>query len=255
MSFLSVDIGNSNVTIGLHDGVAWREQWRFVSKSSMPESEWQQLVEKALSECQPTAFPEACAIASVVPSLTGALARAVQNATGQSPVIINTSHFDLLTVTYEPRSSIGIDRFCGVAASLKKYGAPLIVIDLGTATVFDVVDQYRVYRGGVIAPGVATAASSLHANTALLPSISLEFPPSVIGDSTVHAMQSGILYGALTMIDGIVSLIRSEIGTANQVVATGGFAGMIQSRSRTIDAVEPNLVLEGIRLVATGEKW
>ncbi|MCC6475987.1 type III pantothenate kinase [bacterium] len=255
MSFLAIDIGNSNVTVGLHREGFWREQWRFSSRTQTSLAEWQHLLMNALHTGGIADEIESCAIASVVPDLSGPVAQAAQAATNRAPLIIETTHFDSLSVTYKPRSSIGLDRFCGVAAGLKKFGAPLIVIDLGTATVFDVVDEHRVYRGGVIAPGLATAADSLHANTALLPNISLEFPPCVIGDSTVHAMQSGILYGALTMIDGIVNLIRSEVGAANKVVATGGFASMIQSGSRTIDAVEPNLVLEGIRIVGMGETW
>lgn len=255
MNFLAIDIGNSNVTVGLHDGIAWREQWRFLSRSQNTVSEWQRLFESAFESCRAAHSVNASAIASVVPTLTETLAEAVSHVIGQEPEIINSSHFDLLTVTYEPRSSIGLDRFCGVAAGLKKYGAPLLLIDLGTATVFDVVDENRTYRGGIIAPGVATAADSLHANAALLPRITLEFPPNIIGDSTIHAMQSGILYGALTMIDGIVELIQSEINAALKVVATGGFSSMLQPRSRTIDAVEPDLVLEGIRIVGAGETW
>jgi type III pantothenate kinase len=255
VNFLAVDIGNSNVTVALHDGKSWSEQWRFSSKTQNSSAEWQRLLNDALGPQSASEKIHASAVASVVPFLTETLADAVSRASGANPLIINSSHFDSLSVTYDPRSSIGVDRLCGVVAGLKKYSAPLIVIDLGTATVFDVVDEHRVYRGGIIAPGVATAASSLHENAALLPSITLEFPPCVVGDSTIHAMQSGILYGALTMIDGIADLIQSEIGAAFKVVATGGFSSMLRPRSRAIDAVEPDLVLDGIRLVGMGETW
>ncbi len=124
---------------------------------------------------------------------------------GLTTIVIGATHVKSVQIAYDPPQAIGADRFCGIATAMNHVMAPVIVVDLGTATVVEVVDHDRVYRGGIIAPGVATAAESLNQLAALLPKVDLAFPPSVIGTNTVQAIQSGILYGALAMIDGLVS--------------------------------------------------
>jgi type III pantothenate kinase len=134
-------------------------------------------------------------------------------------------------------------------AAYKQWGGPLILVDMGTATVFDVISEDGVYLGGLIAPGLLTAVESLHRTAALLPVVDLKFPSSVIGASTEEAMQAGIVYGALEMIDGVVERIQRQLPKPAHVVATGGFAALLQPQSRTIQRVEPDLVLHGIRYI------
>ncbi|MBK6767198.1 MAG: type III pantothenate kinase [bacterium] len=250
--FVALDIGNTHITVGWWEGGLWRYEWRFSSKARRTADEWTILFDGALRRAEfPDRKVDTCGIASVVPALTREVAKALGTLC-LSPVQVVHEHLKSVQITYDPPSAVGPDRICGVATAVKTYGAPVIVVDLGTATVVDVVDADRVYRGGIIAPGVATAAESLNQLAALLPRVDLAFPPSVIGTNTVNAIQSGVLHGALAMIDGLVDRIHGEIGSA-PVVATGGFAGMIQSRSKTITCVDQHLVLEGIRLLVSGE--
>jgi len=250
--FIALDIGNTHITVGWWENGEWRHEWRFSSKARRTADEWTVLLEGALRRA---GFPEKAAersgIASVVPSLTKEVVAAL-NALGLSPIQVTHDHLKSVRIVYDPPSAIGPDRICGVATAVKTYGAPVIVVDLGTATVVEVVDTQRVYRGGIIAPGVATAAESLNQRAAMLPRVDLSFPPGVIGANTVNAIQSGILHGGLAMIDGLVERIHAEIGPA-PVIATGGFAELIQPRSKTITHVDHRLVLEGVRLLVSGE--
>lgn len=251
-TFVAIDIGNTNITVGWWENGSWLHEWRLSSKARRTKDEWTVLLDSVLRRA---AYPDRkitnAAISSVVPALTDSLSFAAAQL-GLVPDVITASYVKSIEIDYDPPSAVGPDRLCGVAAALKQFGAPIIVVDLGTATVIDVVDDTMRYRGGIIAPGVATAAESLHAAAALLPKVDLHFPPSVIGGNTANAIQSGILYGALAMIDGLVERIQSELGLST-VVATGGFADLLKGKSKTITHVDQRLVLEGIRLLASGE--
>ncbi|MCL4304410.1 type III pantothenate kinase [bacterium] len=251
-SFLAIDIGNTHTTVGLWESGEWMHEWRFSSRAIRTQDEWTVFLSNTLSRA---GFPdrriESCGIASVVPALTGVITGALQNV-GLAPTLVTHRFLGGVRIAYDPPEAVGADRVCGVAAALHKFGPPVVVVDLGTATVLDVVSRERVYLGGLIAPGVATAAESLGHKAALLPSVELAFPPKVIGETSIHAIQSGVLYGTLAMIDGLVRRIQEEIGES-PVIATGGFAELIQSKSLTITTVDRHLVLEGIRLLCSGE--
>ncbi|MBL0060477.1 MAG: type III pantothenate kinase [bacterium] len=251
-ALVGIDVGNTHTTVGWWEGGEWRHEWRLTTKAHRTKDEWTVSLEGVLRRA---GFPErdisTLAISSVVPAMT-AYMQFVARELGLTPIVIGADHIKSVQIAYDPPQAVGPDRLCGIAAAISRFGAPIIVVDLGTATVIDVVDIDRVYRGGIIAPGVATAAESLNKATALLPKVELAFPPSVVGKNTVEAIQSGILYGALSMIDGLVSRIQLEIGKV-PVVATGGFADLLQGQSSTITHVDQRLVLEGIRLLATGE--
>jgi len=191
----------------------------------------------------------AVSIASVVPELTFAYSRMSADRLGIRPLVITADCVQSLRVDYNPPSSVGADRLCGAVAALAKYSAPLVVVDVGTATVFDVVGENGVYRGGIIAPGLETGIEALHGKAALLPRVETVFPASVVGRNTEEAIQSGVLYGAVLMIDGMVEKIERELGYPSTVVATGGFAEVLQPHCRRLQNIEPNLVLEGIRLI------
>ncbi|MCB9366567.1 MAG: type III pantothenate kinase [Calditrichaeota bacterium] len=250
--FIGIDVGNSHTTIGYWSEGKWLHEWRLSSSRQRTSDEWSVLLDGVLSRLggfEDRGIP--CGIASVVPHLTLELSRAMQSL-GYGLTVVTNTHLKSIRLDYDPPTAIGPDRLCGVAAAVSRFGAPLIVVDLGTATVLDAVTSEHVYIGGVIAPGVATAADSLSQSTALLPRVELEFPPRVIGRTTRHAIQSGILHGALAMVDGLVEKMKREVG-AETVIATGGFAELIHSRSTTITSVEQTLVLEGVRLLCTGE--
>lgn len=250
--FVGIDVGNTHITVGWWEGGAWQHEWRLTSKALRTRDEWTFVLESTLRRGGfPAKAISILAISSVVPTLTNHLYYASKQL-GIAAEIITADHLKSISIAYEPPSAVGADRLCGVAAAVKSWGAPIIIADLGTATVIDVVDAQHVYRGGIIAPGVATAAESLHQATALLPKVELEFPMTVVGGNTVEAIQSGILYGAISLIDGLVSRIKSEIGPS-PVVATGGFADLLRGASSTINYVDQRLVLEGVRLLATRE--
>jgi type III pantothenate kinase len=188
-------------------------------------------------------------ISSVVPNVTGILERMSKKYFRCDPLIINTGLELGIKVDYDEPKAIGSDRICVAVAGYEKYGGPLIVLDFGTATTFDVVSKDGVYLGGAIAPGVETGAADLQRRAAKLPRIELRFPGTVIGKTTVASMQSGIMFGAVDAMEGMVRRLRSSLGAEPKVVATGGYARIIAEKTKVIDHIEPALVLEGIRII------
>jgi type III pantothenate kinase len=250
---LAIDVGNTHTTVGLFRDDQLVESWRHATRVPRTGDELWFFVNQCLQYAG--VFHESIrriSISSVVPELSQNYARMVRRRFTMEPLFITVDCIRSIKVRYDPPSAVGPDRLCGAAAAVSKYGAPLIVVDLGTATVFDVVSADGTYLGGAIAPGVATAAYALHTSAALLPTVELSFPPSVIGSSTETSIRSGVLFGGLDMIDGLVTRIRAEMGELTAiVVGTGGFATLLQPHSRTIQYIEPDLVLHGIRLVTS----
>lgn len=246
---LAVDIGNTQTTIGWFDGTRWAARWRIAADVHGLDELRQLLRGQIAAPGFDLTAVTAVSISSVVPAVTMLYADGAHAEFKVEPLIITVDRIRGFTVDYEPPSAIGPDRLCGIAAAAAKYDGPLIVIDFGTATVFDVLTAERVYRGGAIAPGLRTAMDVLHSKTALLPRADLEFPPSVIGRTTQSAMQSGVLFGTAAMVDGMVQRIRDTEVPGARVIATGGFAELIAPHCRSIQHVEPDLVLDGIRLI------
>jgi type III pantothenate kinase len=189
------------------------------------------------------------AIASVVPALTGAYEEYARRHLGAKPVVVTASLPHGLKLDVTDPSSVGADRIADAVAVATLYELPAIVVDLGTATTFDVVMPGPRYVGGVIAPGVLTSAEELFRRGARLAKVELNLPPRVVGRTTEHSIQSGVLYGAAGQIDGIVGRIRREMGIRGTVVATGGLAGVLAPICRTLSRVEPGLTLHGLRLI------
>lgn len=247
---LAVDVGNSHTTLGLFEDSQLLDRWRIDAQASRTADEiWvllRQLLESASVSSEDL---KSISVSSVVPDLTKEFRLLAEQRLNRQPLIISVAAVPWMKLNYRPPTAVGADRLCASVAAFEKYGGPVIIIDLGTATVFDVVDKKGSYLGGLIAPGIQTAVDSLHERTALLPRVELSFPPGIIGTSTETAIQSGILFGGAAMIDGLVEQIRGVIGDRAQVVATGGFAGLMKIQSRSIAFVEPDLVLEGIRII------
>src|ERR1051326_1221501 len=154
-----------------------------------------------------------------------------------------------MTIRYDNPAALGADRLCNAVAGYEKSGGAVIIADFGTATTYDVVSKKGEYLGGIIAPGVETSAASLFHRAAKLPPVQLQFPKQLIGTNTVACLQSGIMFGARDSVDGMIRRLKREIGRNSRVIATGGFAGLMAERSTMIDSVEPELVLEGARII------
>lgn len=248
---LVIDVGNTHSVVGLYRGEVLAAHWRLSSKTPRTEDEmWNHL--RLWSEEAGIAAKQihGVVISSVVPAMRSMLMRMSREKLGIDPLVVNAG-LDLgVNICYEPVSAVGADRICNAVAGYHKYGGPLIVVDFGTATTFDVVSASGDYQGGVIALGLMGASEELHRISAKLPRVALDFPEHVVGRTTETSMQSGILWGTLAMVDGMVTHIKSELGLNKlTVIATGGIAGIFHDKSKEIQHIEPFLTLEGMRLI------
>ena len=154
-------------------------------------------------------------------------------------------------ILYDDPREVGADRIVNAVAAVHKYGKPAIVVDFGTATTFDAITSEGEYRGGVIAPGIVISAEALYEHAARLPRIEIQKPANVIGSSTTASMQSGLFYGYVDLVDGIITRMKKELGSSTRVIGTGGQAPFISQETKSIEIVDPNLTLDGLQLVAT----
>ena len=247
---LAFDIGNTHTVIGIFEGDQLKGQWRVSSNIPRTEDEFWLMIQGFQTSAGVAEIPATgAAIASVVPHLTDIISSMIRRFLGFESLIVTADTCNFLDIQYATPETVGADRLCVAVAGFEKYGGPLIIVDFGTATTFDIVGSKGEYRGGAIALGVEKAASILHHSAAKLTKVSLEFPRSAIGTTTDHSIQSGIMYGAVEMVDGMIRRIWKELGTETQVVATGGLAPIIQPQTELINHVEPYLVLDGIRLI------
>jgi type III pantothenate kinase len=247
---LAIDIGNTHTVIGVFEGKRLVRDWRLVSANHRTVDESWLTIRSFCSDAgiDPAAIT-AVGIASVVSDLTGIFESLARKYFHCDPVTVNAS-LDLgFRVLYKDPMTVGADRLCNAVAGYARYGGPLVIIDFGTATTYDVVAANGDYLGGVIALGLETTAAELHRRTAKLPKIELRFPPRIIGTETVSSMQAGVMFGTVDAVEGIIARIRKELGTPARVIATGGLASLIAGRIAVIEAVEPSLVLDGIRMI------
>ena len=251
VNLLVIDVGNTHSVMGLYTGETLAAHWRFSSKLPRTEDELWILLSMWMEEAGFKAMDlGGVAISSVVPSLNNVLAKLCREKLDLEPLVISAD-LDLgIEICYEPKRSVGADRLCNAVAGYTRYGGPLVVVDFGTATTFDVVAENGAYLGGVIALGLMGASEELHRISAKLPRVSLDFPASVVGQTTEASMQSGILWGTLALVDGMVQHIKKELGVDSlPVVATGGIAPVFHDKSKEMTHIEPFLTLEGMRLI------
>jgi type III pantothenate kinase len=247
---LAIDIGNSQTVVGLFEGDRIRSQWRLTSQMTRTADELALqlralLAEEGLAPGAVTRF----AVASVVPGLTPEYRRVGEELFRTPTVVIDgTTDTGIPLLVPDPRS-VGPDRIVNLVGALARHGAPAVVVDLGTATTFDALDTEGAYVGGAIAPGIGISAEALFQRGARLARVELMAPDRVIGRTTEEHLQSGIFFGAVGQIDEIVRRIRAEMGGTPRVIATGGLAEVVAAHSATIDVVDPDLTLHGIRLV------
>ena len=248
---LVVDAGNTNVVFAVHDGLGWRGTWRIATEAQRTSDEYAVwlLALFAHAGLKP-AEVDGAAIGTVVPAALYHLRRLCRDWFSVEPLIAR-AHLDWgFEIRVDQPEEVGADRLVNALAAHQRYGGPLVVIDFGTATTFDVVERGGAYRGGVIAPGINLSLEALHQAAARLPRIGIGRPQSVIGHGTVSAMQSGMYWGYIGLIEGLVARIQGEVGAALKVVATGGLAPLFAEGTPVIERIDPDLTLEGLRLLA-----
>ena len=248
---LAIDVGNTQTVLGVYEGAELRHMWRIAtSKRDTSDELRSKLVPLLEMDRIDIEKITGAIVASVVPALTSAWCRAVEYLTGQAPQICSAATAgDLFEASYDNPSEIGADRVADAVAARALYGSPVIVVDFGTATNLEVIDESGRFVGGIIAPGLETSAAALFSHATKLPAIELADPGTAIGKSTVHAMQAGIVYGEADRVDGFVRRIVRELGCKATVVATGGLATTMAPLCQTVDVTNSELTLEGLRLV------
>jgi len=247
---LVADIGNSNINVGVFDGEMLKATWRIATAVHRMPDEYAILMLNFLEQrgVEVSRISDA-AICSVVPPLIGSFEELFQQYLRISPLVVGAGIKTGIRICMDNPREVGADRIVNAVAAHHLYGGPVIVIDLGTATTFDVVSDNGDYLGGSIAPGIAIATEALFTRTAVLPRVELIHPKQAIGRSTVAAMQSGIVYGYVGLIEGIVARIQKELAGKAKVVATGGFAQLLAEETSVIEVVNDDLTLIGLRLI------
>lgn len=247
---LVIDIGNTNLTIGLYEGQTLGWHWRLATDHArMPDEYGLQLLGLLQHAGYNIKDLTGVAISSVVPPLTGRVLQACGEYLKQAPLVVDAGVKTGIRIRYEDPKAVGADRVCDAVAVMHLYGGPACVIDFGTATTFNAITREGDYLGGAITAGVNLAAEALYTRAAKLPRIDLQRPPSVIGRNTVHAMQSGLLFGYVSMVEGMVARFRAELGEDTKVVATGGLSEVVARETPVIQHIAPWLTLDGLRLI------
>ena len=244
------DIGNTHTVLGLFDEEDLKQKWRLRTDPERTTDEWG-LVLKSLFELANCDMHDASdmVIASVVPQAVHSLSRASVRYFGVEPLVIGPGVKTGLAIRYESPREVGADRVVNAVAAFDQVHKACIVVDFGTATTFDCISSKGEYLGGVISPGIGTSLDALVTRAAKLPRVEIAKPRNVIGRNTVESIQSGILYGYVSLVDGLVNRLVKEMGDDVAILATGGLAGVIASDSTTIEKVDQNLTLEGLRLI------
>ena len=250
---LAIDIGNTGIILGLFEGDKLGPHWRLASDNERTSDEYgilmTQLLEHAGLRVSGDCGIRGVAIASVTPARTGVLTRACRDYLRVEPLVVDAGTRTGIPLRYEDPKQIGADRVVNAAAARRLYKGPACVVDFGTATIFDALSADGEYLGGAIAPGIDVAADALFRRTAKLPRVDLRRPPSVIGRNTVHSLQSGLLYGYVGLVEGMVCRFRAELGPDMKTIGTGAMAELIAGETGVIDIVNPWLALEGLKFI------
>jgi type III pantothenate kinase len=247
---LVIDIGNTNTSLGVFDGEELVAHWRLTTARSRTVDEWGVHARNLFSLANlDVKSINAITIASVVPPLNFTLKQMAEVYFHLTPLFIDHLVDTGVPILYEPAADVGADRIVDAVAAIHKYGAPCIVVDFGTATTFDAINEKGEYLGGVITPGITISSDALFERAAKLPRVEIKRPAKVIGSATIEAMQSGLYHGYVGLVDGILKKMVEELGGTPKVIATGGLAPLIAKGSSFIELVDETLTLEGLRLV------
>ena len=247
---LTIDVGNTNLTLGLYNGEALGRHFRLATDHArMPDEYGLQFLGLLQNAGRTVDELSGVCLASVVPNLTGRVVQACREYLKQEPLVVDTGVKTGVRIRYEDPRAVGADRVADAVAVMHLYGGPACVIDFGTATTFNALTKEGDYLGGAITAGVNLAAEALYTHAAKLSRMDLQRPPSVIGRNTVHAMQSGLLFGYVSMVEGMVARFRSELGSEMKVIATGGLSEIVARETDVIDIISPWLTMDGLRLI------
>ena len=256
MMLLAIDFGNTNIVLGVFEDDRLTESWRLQTLRERTADEIGILVTHLFSERNvDKSRVDGIIISSVVPPLTGTMEEMAQRYFGRTPLTVDPASNTGMKILYTPASDVGADRIVNAVAAYEMFGraerTPVIAVDFGTATTFDVISGEGEYVGGVICPGIGISADALFQRAARLPRVDVRKPPSIIGQTTVTSMQAGLFFGYVSMVDGIVQRIRAELpgGDRATCIATGGMATVLSNETTVIQQVEPDLTLQGLRLI------
>jgi len=247
-ALLAVDVGNSNTVLGLYERGALARHWRLTTRREATSDEIALSVAGLLGP-RADRVPLEVIIASVVPSLGFPLRQAFRQLFGSEPLFVEPGVKTGMPILYDVPQEVGADRIVNAVAAYAKLGGPCIVVDFGTATTFDVVTPKGEYAGGVIVPGITISAEALFEKAARLWRVEIRRPERVVGKTTAASIQSGLYFGYLSLVDGMIERIESEIGRRPRVIATGGLAELFGSGSERIEEVDPLLTLTGLALI------
>jgi type III pantothenate kinase len=253
---LAIDAGNTNIVFAVHDGLAVRAEWRAVTETSRTADEYAVML-LPLLQMQGLGFADidSAIIATVVPAALFDLKLLCRRYFKCEPLVVGDAHVDLgIQIDTDRPGSVGADRLVNAVAAHAAHEGALIVVDFGTATTFDIVSPAGNYEGGVIAPGANLSAEALHQAAAMLPRVAVERTQSVIGKDTEPAMRSGLYWGYIGLIEGLVARIKTEYGQPMKVIATGGLAGVFYKQTSAIDYIDPDLTIRGLVLIHARNK-
>jgi type III pantothenate kinase len=246
--FLAIDVGNTHSVLGLYDGKVLQHHWRLQTDPGRTMDEYGLMVRSLLSDGERTSV-HGIAIACVVPAMTNIMEGVCRSYLNVEPLVVGPGIKTGMPIFYDNPREVGADRIVNAVAAYERTRDVTIVVDFGTATTFDFVSKKGEYMGGVIAPGLGVASDALFERAAKLYRVELLKPKQVVGRNTVHAIQSGLIYGYVALVDGLVERIRKEKKSKARVIGTGGFASLLAPESETIEEIDEFLTLEGLRLV------
>jgi len=248
---LAIEQGNTNTLFAVHDGQSWTAQWRAATEPQRTADEYGVWLHQLLSMQGLTmAVIDDCIISSVVPQSLFNLRNLSRRYLKVDPLVVGENAELGIPIRIQKPSEAGADRLVNAIGGYIKYGGPLILIDSGTATTFDVVGEDGAFEGGIIAPGINLSMQALHSAAARLPRVAIAKPANVIGKGTVEAMQSGVFWGYVALIEGLIERIKREYSAPLQVIATGGVASLFEGATDRIDAFDPDLTLRGLLEIA-----
>lgn len=247
---LTIDVGNTNTMLGLYADESLGPHWRLATDHErMPDEYAMQLLNLLAHVGVGPAEIDGVALASGVPVLTTRWRDVCRNYLHMDPLVVHGRMKTGLTILYDNPDAVGADRVVDAVAAFTFYGGPLCIVDFGTATTFEAVTAAGEYLGGAIAPGIGIAAEALSRRAAKLPAIDIDMPPSPIGRNTVHSMQSGLFWGYVGLVEGMVARFKAELGAETKVIGTGGLAPLIARGTTVLDEIAPWLTLDGLRIL------